>query len=112
MKTKTIIITAVFLLGFLFQPVLAEAAIVDFKKAISQTVKYPAKASENGMEGTIWVSIDIDAEGIMSVKQSNHNCCDKLHENVVEQLEGKKIKKFNDAMIGMHNIKLVFDIQE
>ncbi|NPD47199.1 MULTISPECIES: hypothetical protein [unclassified Lentimicrobium] len=112
MKTKTIIIIALFLVGFLFQPVLAEAETIDFKKALSKTVKYPAKASENGMEGTIWVSLDVDANGIMSVNESNHNCCDKLHENVVEQLDGKKIKKFDESMVGRHNIKLVFDIQE
>ena len=111
MKTRTIIIIALFLIGFLFQPVLAEAAVVDFKEALSQTVKYPAKASENGMEGIIWVSLDIDANGIMSVKESNHNCCDKLHEKVVKQLNGKKIKKFNETMVGKHNVKLVFDIQ-
>lgn len=112
MKTKTIMIIALFLVGFLFQPVLAEAATVDFKKAISQTVKYPANASENGMEGTIWVSIDVDANGFISINESNHNCCDKLHDKVVEQLDGKKIKKFDESMVGKHNIKLVFDIQE
>ncbi len=112
MKTKTIIITALFLIGFLFQPVLAEAATVDFKKAISKTIKYPAKASENGMEGTIWVSLDVDANGIMSINETNHSCCDKLHDKVVEQLDGKTIKKFNESMIGKHNIKLVFNIEE
>lgn len=112
MKTKTIIITALILIGFLFQTALAEAATVDFKKALCKTVKYPTNASENGMEGIIWVSIDVGEDGTMSINESNHNCCDQLHKNVVEQLDGKKLKKFDSTMVGKHNIKLVFEIHK
>lgn len=112
MKTKSLLIAGLLVIGFLFQPIFSQANSADFKKAISKTVKYPAQASEKGLEGTIWVSIDVDEEGTMTVNQSNHACCDKLHKNVIEQLEGKKVKKFNESMVGTHNIKLVFDIQE
>lgn len=112
MKTKSLLFAGLLIVGFLFQPFLSQANNADFKKALSKTVKYPAQASEKGLEGTIWVSIEVDQEGTMTVNQSNHACCDKLHDKVIDQLDGKKIKKFNENMVGTHNIKLVFDLEK
>jgi len=113
MKTKTLFITGLILAAFLVSPAISNAEnSVNFSKALSKTIKYPVKASENQIEGTIWVSIDVDANGIMSVKQSNHSCCDKLHDEVIKQLDGKKIKKFNEAMVGNHQLKMVFEIEK
>jgi len=110
MKTKILFITAL-LIGILATPIISKAMTPKFSKAISNTIKYPAKASENKIEGTIWVSVDVDQEGIMKVVLSNHNCCDKLHKEVIKQLDGKKIKKFKSDMVGNHNLKLIFKIE-
>lgn len=124
MKTKVLFITGLLLAAFLINPAITNAKTanaskeldsniaVDFSKALSKTIKYPVKASENQIEGTIWVSIDVDENGLMSVEQSNHSCCDKLHDEVVKQLDGKKIKNFDDKMVGNHQLKMVFQIEK
>ncbi len=119
MKTKALFITGLLLAVFLVSPNISKAATedllntesADFSKALSKTIKYPVKASENKAEGIIWVSIDVDENGIMKVDQSNHSCCGKLHDDVIKQLDGKKIKHFKESMIGNHKIKMVFLIE-
>jgi len=110
MKTKALFITGLLLAAFLAGPIAANAA--DFSKALSKTIKYPVKASENQVEGTIWLSIDVDENGIMKVDESNHSCCDKLHDEVIDQLEGKKVKNFKESMVGNHKLKMVFQIEK
>lgn len=124
MKTKTLFITGLLIAAFLVSPAISNAnsndasaetsttLSADFTKSLSRTIKYPVKASENQIEGTIWVSIDVNDQGIMSVEQSNHSCCEKLHNEVVDQLDGKKIKNFKESMVGTHNLKLTFEIEK
>lgn len=112
MKTKILIITGLIIAGFLLQPFTAEAEVVDFKKAIAKTIKYPSFASENSLEGTIWVSLEVSEEGVMNVTASNRTCCQEFLNEVVKQLDGKKIKKFDSNMVGEHHIKMVFQLEE
>ena len=112
MKTKILIITGLIIAGFILQPFTTKAEAIDFKKALVKTVKYPSFATENNLEGTIWVSLDVNQEGVMKVKATNRNCCEKFLKEVVNQLDGKKIKKFDSSMVGEHHIKMVFQIEE
>lgn len=116
MKTRVVFITGLLLAAFLISPVFTKAEtnpeVPNFSKALSKTIKYPVKASENHIEGTIWVSISVDETGLMSVDQSNHTCCNKLHDEVIKQLDGKKLKSFKESMIGKHQLKMVFQIEE
>ena len=116
MKTKVLLITSIFLLGLFLTPQQSFAKEktekTEFEKAISSSIKYPAFASENKLEGTIWIDMTISEEGIMTVKASNHSCCKEFVDNVIEQIDGKKIKKFNPDMVGVHNVKFSFSIKE
>jgi hypothetical protein len=120
MRTKALFITGLLLAVFIVSPNISKAATedfsesytADFSKALSKTIKYPVKASENNAEGVVWVSLDVDENGIMKVDQSNHSCCDKLHDDVIKQLDGKKIKNFKESMIGNHKLKMVFQIEK
>lgn len=112
MKTKALFIIGLLLAAFIVSPATVNARAADFSKALSKTIKYPVKASENQIEGTIWLSIDVDKDGIMKVDESNHSCCDKLHDDVVEQVDGKKIKNFKENMVGNHKLKMVFQIEK
>lgn len=112
MKTKILIITGLIIAGFILQPFTTKAEAIDFKKALVKTVKYPAFATENNLEGTIWVSLDVNQEGVMKVKATNRSCCEKFLKEVVKQLDGKKVKKFDSSMVGEHHIKMVFQIEE
>lgn len=112
MKTKILFITGLIIAGFILQPFTTQAESTDFKQAISKTIKYPAFATENSLEGTIWINLQVNEEGIISVKESNRTCCEKFLEQVVEQLDGKKLKKFDSTMIGEHHVKMVFQLDE
>ena len=116
MKTKILIITSIFLLGLFLIPQISMASPSadenQFKEAISSSVKYPAFASENKIEGTIWIDMTISEEGIMTVKASNHSCCKEFVEHVKKQIDGKKIKKFKPKMVGQHQVKFSFSIEE
>ena len=116
MKTKILLITSIFLLGFFLIPQISmaepNANEAQFKQAISSSVKYPAFASENKLEGIIWIDMTISEEGIMTVKASNHSCCKEFVEHVTEQIDGKKIKKFKPEMVGQHQVKFSFSIEE
>jgi len=113
MKTKILFITGLLLAAFLVSPAISSAEeTANFSKVLSKTIKYPVNASENQLEGTIWVSIDVDENGIMTVETGNHSCCDKLYDEVIKQLDGKKIKKFNENMVGNHQVKMVFEIEK
>jgi hypothetical protein len=112
MKTKTLLVSGLMLFTFLLSTAFAKAEPVSISKALAKTVKYPTKASENHVEGTIWLSIDVDENGIMKIDQSNHSCCDKLHDEVVKQLDGKILKNFKEGMAGNHKLKLVFRIEK
>jgi hypothetical protein len=48
----------------------------------------------------------------MTIAESNHTCCDKLHNEVIDQLDGKKVKNFKEEMVGNHNLKMVFEIEK
>lgn len=111
MKTRIILITTALLLGFLFSTNKVSAKTNTFSSAISKTIKYPAFASENKVEGTVWVSLMVADDGTMSVVESNHTCCAKLSDKVIAQLDGKKLKNFDDSMVGLHHVKLVFKLQ-
>ncbi|MCK5776282.1 MAG: hypothetical protein KAH25_08900 [Bacteroidales bacterium] len=115
MKTKNLIITSIFLLGLFLLPQISMAAPSaeenQFKEAISSSVKYPAFASENKLEGIIWIDMTISEEGIMTVKASNHSCCKEFAEHVSQQIDGKKIKKFKPEMVGQHHVKFSFSIE-
>jgi len=112
MKTKILIITALIIAGFVLQPFSSKAIAIDFKEALSKTIKYPAFASENSLEGTIWLCLEIDEDGQMTVKECNRSCCQKFLDEVVKQLDGKKIKEFEPSMVGEHNIKMVFQLDD
>jgi len=111
MKTRIILITTALLLGFLFSSNKTSARTNSFNTAIGKTIKYPAFASENKIEGTVWVSLMVAEDGTMSVLESNHTCCAKLSDKVIAQLDGKKLKNFDDSMVGLHHVKLVFRLQ-
>lgn len=112
MKTKILFITGLIIAGFILMPFTTEAKAVDFKQAIAKTIKYPAFGAENNLEGTIWFCLEVDEEGIISVKQCNRTCCEKFLEEVLEQLDGKKLKKFDSKMVGEHNVKVVFQLED
>ncbi len=112
MKTNILITTAIFLLGFLFIPNLSTANTSTFKSAISKSIKYPAFASEKGLEATVWMEMTVLEDGTIDVKATNHVCCQEFLDQVVEQLDGKKIKKFDPTMVGEHHVKFVFSIKK
>ncbi len=111
MKTRVILLAGLFLFGLIIFPSAVDAKTVTFKEAIQKTIKYPAQASEQGFEGTVWVHLNILEDGTIKVIETNHDCCKKLYQNVVAQLNGQKIKKFDSSMAGEHNLKLVFQIR-
>jgi hypothetical protein len=112
MKTRTFLVTGLMVFALVLTSAFAKAETATFSKALSKTVKYPTLASENHIEGTLWLSIDVDENGIMKIDQSNHSCCVKLHDEVIKQLDGKKLKNFKKDMAGNHKLKLVFRIEK
>ena len=115
MKTKVLLITSIFLLGLFLTPQLSFAKKKteqnEFKNAISHTIKYPAFASEEKIGGTIWIQMTVSEDGIMKIEASNYSCCKEFIENVKNQIDGKKIKKFKPNMVGVHHVKLSFSIK-
>lgn len=112
MKTKILFITGMLIASFIMSPIISKAEPSQFSKLLSKSIKYPSKASENQVEGTLWFSIDVDENGVMTVNESNHSCCEYLHKEVVKQLDGQKMKGFNESMIGNHKVKMVFQIEK
>lgn len=112
MKTKTLITTAIIFLAFILIPNLSTAKTSSFHSAISKTVKYPAFASENGLEATIWIQMIIMEDGTIEVEETNHACCQEFLDQVVSQLDGTKIKNFEPNMVGVQRVKFVFNIEE
>lgn len=112
MKTKILLTTAIFLLGLVLVPNLSKAETIPFKKAIAKTVKYPAFASEQGIEGIVYIAMNITDEGIIEVKETNYSCCKKFVDKVIKQIDGKKMKSFSPEMAGLHNVKFDFSIEK
>jgi hypothetical protein len=111
MKTNMIIITAIFLLGFLIIPNISKAETSSFKSAISESVKYPSFASKKGLEAIILIQMAVAEDGTIAIEQTNQSCCQEFLDKVLKQLDGQKIKRFSSEMVGIHYVKLVFNIE-
>jgi len=111
MKTNMIIITAIFLLGFLLMPNLSKAEKSSFKSAIEESINYPAFASEKGLEAIILIQMTVAKDGTITIEQTNQSCCLEFLDKVLKQLDGEKIKSFSSEMAGTHYVKLVFNIE-
>ncbi|NOR88017.1 MAG: hypothetical protein GQ527_10440, partial [Bacteroidales bacterium] len=92
MKTKILITAAIMIFGLVLQPSISNAATeiesTSFKSAMSKTIKYPAFASENGLEGTIWVNLNVLEDGTIQVNATNYSCCKEFRDQVYTQLDG------------------------
>ena len=92
LKISTVILFTVFVFGFL--NVNAEKPQSTLQKAISDQVKYPTFASEKLMEGIVYVKFTVNANGTLSIAESN-SLQEDLRTYVVDELT--KLKVDTDA---------------
>ena len=97
---KTLLVSTLLLVGiaicFAGQPEPKDTQIAKLRKEIYQKVKYPTIASENKVEGDVWVSFKVDEKGKIIVQDSSSGE-KSLQKDLLKQM--KKMKISNDLFI-------------
>jgi hypothetical protein len=81
------------------------------KELVLQEVRYPSFASEQKIEGTVYVSFTIDNQGKISVLRFNAEN-QELANYVVEELKVMNINSDDVENEKIYNMKFVFDLFE
>lgn len=94
-KIITVIIFTVFMFGF--SSANAEKPQSKLQKAISDQVQYPTFASEKLTEGIVYVKFTVNADGTLSIAESN-SLEEDLRAYVVDELSKMKVDVDNETI--------------
>lgn len=93
---KVFLVSVVMLIGvaicFAGQPDPKETQVAQLRKEVYQKVKYPAAASENFVEGEVWVSFKVDENGKIIVQDSS-SLEKNLENDLLKQMKKMKVSK-------------------
>lgn len=94
------------------KPTAAKALNLD---EVASNIEYPAESNHHGMEGTVMMKIEIDAEGNIANKEAVSFPCNKLKEAVelaVKDLKFEPAKNgFGQAVASTVQIPFAFELK-
>ena len=110
---KTLLVSILLVVGmavaFGSQPEPKEAQATKLRKEVYQKVKYPAVASENEVEGDVWVSFKVDEKGKIKVHDAS-SLEKSLRDDVVKQLNKMKVSPDLHNSEDLYLMKFKFEL--
>jgi len=69
-----------------------ESANVKAKQVVKNAMVYPEFAIEQGIEGVVYMQLQVDDQGRIEVVKAN-SCCNELLRYAVDKIEGMKVEE-------------------